>query len=35
MKLRRKKGVHGGNMVSPMLEIVPKPTELVKQRKGS
>jgi hypothetical protein len=35
MELRRKKGAHGGNMVSPMLEIVPKLTELVKQKKGA
>jgi hypothetical protein len=34
MKLRRKKGVHGGNIVSPMLEIVPKLTELVKAKRG-
>jgi hypothetical protein len=34
MKPQRKKGVHGGNMVSPVLEIVPKLTELVRQRKG-
>jgi len=30
-----KKGVHGGNMISPVSEIVPKLTELVKPRKGS
>ena len=30
-----KKGAHGGNMVSPVLEIVPKLTELVKEKKGS
>jgi len=30
-----KKGVHRGNMVSPVSEIVPKLTELVKPRKGS
>ena len=30
-----KKGAHGGNMVSPVSEIVPKLTELVKPRKGS
>jgi hypothetical protein len=34
MSPQRKKGVHGGNMVSPMLEIVPKLTELMKARKG-
>jgi hypothetical protein len=34
MKLQRKKGVHGGNMVSPMREIVPKLTELVKAKRG-
>jgi hypothetical protein len=34
MKLRRKKGVQGGNMVSPMLEIVPKLTEHVKAKRG-
>ncbi len=33
-QLQRKKEVHGGNMVSPMLEIVPKLMELVKQKKG-
>jgi hypothetical protein len=32
MDRRRKKGVHGGNMVSPMLQIVSKLTERVAQR---
>ena len=35
MRLFGKKGAHGGNMVSPVMEIVPKLTELVRQRKGS
>jgi hypothetical protein len=34
MGRHRKKGAHGGNMVSPTLEIVPKLTELVKARKA-
>jgi hypothetical protein len=34
MELARKKGVHGGDMVSPVLKIVPKLTELVKERKS-
>jgi hypothetical protein len=34
MKLQRKKGVHEGNMVSPILEIVPRLTELVQGKRG-
>ena len=34
MERRWTKGVHGGNMVSPVLEIVPKLTELVRARKA-
>jgi len=29
------KEVHGGNTVYPLLEIVPKPTERLKERRGS
>jgi hypothetical protein len=34
MEVGLKKGAHGGNMVSPVVEFVPKLTELVRQMRG-